>query len=169
MTAQASQLTKEDFLAQVGHVFEASPWVAEAAWDRGLVTDAHTAAGVHRALCAAFRSVSPERRLQVLRSHPDLAGRLALAGGLSAHSAAEQAGAGLDACSPRELARFTQLNDYYTQRFGFPFIIAVKGRTREQILSIFEDRAANTPEKEFAIACEEVERIALLRLKDILP
>ncbi|SNB51150.1 OHCU decarboxylase [Arboricoccus pini] len=169
MTSQASQLTKEEFLAKVGHVFEHSPWVAEAAWDRGLVTDAHTALGVHRALCGAFRSVSPERRMQVLRSHPDLAGRLALLGGLTAHSAAEQADAGLDACTPKELTRFAQLNDYYTRRFGFPFIIAVRGKTRNQILSIFEDRAANTPEDEFEIACDEVERIALLRLKDILP
>lgn len=167
MTAKTSVLTREEFVARAGHVFEHSPWVAESAWDRGLVTDAQSADGVHRALCAAFRSAPRERRLEVLRAHPDLAGRLAVAGGLSPLSTKEQAAAGLDQCRPAELKRFQALNATYQQRFDFPFIIAVQGKSRDEILKAFETRIDHLPEHEFDTACAEVEQIARLRLEDM--
>ena len=155
------------FIARFGGIFEHSQWVAEDALD-GLAEGPLTAATVHAAMVQAFRAASPEKRLQVLRAHPDLAGRLAIAGGLTADSKAEQASAGLDRLTPDEHARFTTCNAIYTDKFGFPFIIAVRGKTKDDILAAFEARLDNTPDEEFATATAEVETIARLRL-DALP
>ena len=100
-----------------------------------------------------------------LRAHPELAGKLAVAGGLTVESTAEQAGAGLDRCSPEEFARFTELNDQYGAKFGHPFIIAVRGLDRAAILAAFETRVNNDPSTEFATALAEVHKIARLRLE----
>ena len=116
-----------------------------------------------------FRSASEDERLGVLKAHPDLAGKLAAAKRLTKESTAEQASAGLNALTDAERARFTELNTAYTEKFGFPFIIAVKGLDKAQILDAFERRIANEREEEFATASAQVERIALLRLKDMLP
>ena len=121
-----------------------------------------------RALARVFRSASPDERLGVLEAHPDLAGKLAAAKRLTPESTAEQAGAGLDALTDAERARFTALNDAYQARFGFPFIIAVRGLDKAAILAAFEARLANDRAAEFAAACAQVERIALLRLRDLL-
>jgi urate oxidase len=123
---------------------------------------------VHSLLCRIFRRATEEERLGVLKAHPDLAGKLAAARQLTADSANEQASAGLDALTDEERARFTALNDAYTSRFGFPVILAVKGRTKTEILQNFEARIANDRETELATACREVERIARLRLADML-
>ena len=160
-------MTREAFVARFGGVFEHSPWIAEAAWDAGFAPEHDTAEGLHAALCRAMRAADRERQLALIRAHPDLAGRLAVAGGLTAESSAEQASAGLDRCTPEEYARFQKLNDAYKARFGFPFIMAVKGRSRPEILEAFERRVANDPGAEFATALEQVERIALLRLRDL--
>ena len=125
--------------------------------------------GSHNALARAFRSASEAERLGVLTAHPDLAGKLAAAKRLTPESTAEQAGAGLDALTDAERARFTELNDAYAGKFGFPFIIAVRGLDKARILAAFETRIANDRDTEFATACAQVERIALLRLKDMLP
>jgi len=109
-----------------------------------------------------------DERLGVLRAHPDLAGKLAAAKSLTAQSTAEQAGAGLDALTDGERKTFTMLNESYTKKFGFPFIIAVKGLRKEQILAAFQDRVNNDRETEFSTSCQQVERIALLRLEDLL-
>ncbi|EGY00845.1 hypothetical protein AZA_89183 [Nitrospirillum viridazoti Y2] len=161
--------TRDAFVARFGGVFEHSPWIAEAAWDAGLPAGAGTADGLHAALVTQFRAASREKRLGVLLAHPDLAGRLAVRGELTAESTAEQASAGLDKCTPEEYARFQELNDAYKARFGFPFILAVRGLTRAAILENFESRVANDTETEFATATAQVERIALLRLKEMLP
>ncbi|MCK5624019.1 MAG: 2-oxo-4-hydroxy-4-carboxy-5-ureidoimidazoline decarboxylase, partial [Alphaproteobacteria bacterium] len=145
---------------------EHSPWVAEGAWDAGLNPD--SAGELHARMCAVLQSATREQRLGVLNAHPDLAGRLALAGGLTADSTAEQASAGLDKCSPAEFERLQALNDAYKAKFGFPFIMAVKGRTRAEIIQAFEERVNNDTETEFATALRQVERIALLRLDDML-
>jgi OHCU decarboxylase len=105
----------------------------------------------------------------VLKTHPDLAGKLAQAKRLTAESTAEQASAGLDALTDAERARFTELNSAYVAAFGFPFIIAVRGLAKGDILAAFERRIANDRATEFVTACRQVERIALLRLQDILP
>ncbi len=162
-------VTREDFISRFGGVFEHSPFIAERAYDAGLIGEPLTAAGVHAALSAQFRAASPEERLGVLRAHPDLAGRLAIAGELTEDSRREQAGAGLDRLSPQEHARFTELNSAYTAKFGFPFIIAVTGLTRDDILAAFETRIDNDRETEFATACAQVEKIAHIRLAHLLP
>ncbi|WP_322097160.1 2-oxo-4-hydroxy-4-carboxy-5-ureidoimidazoline decarboxylase [Pelagibius sp. Alg239-R121] len=158
-----------DFVAKFGGVFEHSPWIAIRALGQSRGENCNTADGLHRVLCEVFQSASEEERLGVLTAHPDLAGRLALAGGLTGDSTREQASAGLDSLSESELQRFTALNDRYTEKFRFPFIMAVKGRSKDEILQAFESRVENDLETEFTTACAQVEQIALLRLKDMLP
>ncbi|CAN7299597.1 2-oxo-4-hydroxy-4-carboxy-5-ureidoimidazoline decarboxylase [Pararhizobium sp. LjRoot235] len=159
---------RENFVARFGGVFEHSPWVAERAFDKNPRVTL-TAEGVHAALVAAFRAAADGERLGVLRAHPDLAGKLAIAGELTDDSKAEQASAGLDRLSPSEHARFTELNTTYTKKFGFPFIIAVKGLSKDDILSAFERRIDNDRQEEFETASAQVEKIALLRLHSMLP
>ncbi len=167
--ARPSEMERAAFVARFGGVFEHSPWIAERAWELELGPAHDTAVGVQSALARVFRSASAEERLGVLCAHPDLAGRLAAARRLTPESAAEQAGAGLDALTDAERARFTALNYAYAARFGFPFIIAVRGRSKEDILAAFEARLGSDRETEFRTACAEVERIALLRLTEMLP
>ncbi|CDZ30801.1 2-oxo-4-hydroxy-4-carboxy-5-ureidoimidazoline decarboxylase [Neorhizobium galegae] len=158
-----------DFIQMFGGVFEHSPFIAERAYDSGLMLVPLTSKSVHDALTSIFRKASREERLGVLRAHPDLAGKLAIAGELTEDSKKEQAGAGLDRLSPAEHARFTELNTAYTEKFGFPFIIAVKGLTKDDILAAFEKRIHNSLEEEFDTATAQVEKIALLRLQSLLP
>ncbi|MDP3895685.1 MAG: 2-oxo-4-hydroxy-4-carboxy-5-ureidoimidazoline decarboxylase, partial [Mesorhizobium sp.] len=164
-----SRMGRADFVARFGSIFEHSPWIAERAFDLELGPAHDSAGGLHNALARIFRSASEAERLGVLRAHPDLAGKLAAAKRLTAESTAEQASAGLDALTEIERARFTELNTAYVALFGFPFIIAVKGLTKAEILASFESRIGNSRADEFATACRQVERIARLRLADILP
>ncbi len=159
-----SRMDRDSFVAKFGGVFEHSPWIAEQVWDDGAGDETDCAAGLHVRMCAVFRAAPRERRLAVLLAHPDLAGRLAVAGALTAESTAEQSSAGLDRCTAAEFARFQELNAAYVARFSFPFIMAVKGRTRTEILDAFERRVLNTPGAEFTAATDQVERIARLRL-----
>ena len=167
--ASAHQLTRAAFVERFGGVFEHSPWVAERAFDTGAPGGRETAEDLHAALSAAMRAGSPEEQRALIAAHPDLAGRLARAGQLTANSTAEQRSAGLDLLSDEERARFTDLNDAYRARFGFPFIMAVKGRRKDEILAAFERRLAHEPAAELATALDEIDRIALLRLRDMLP
>ncbi|MCH4545434.1 2-oxo-4-hydroxy-4-carboxy-5-ureidoimidazoline decarboxylase [Rhizobium changzhiense] len=162
-------MSREDFVSRFGGVFEHSPFIAERAYDAGHLTEPLTVGSVHAALSAVFRAASPLERLAVLSAHPDLAGRLAIAGELTEDSRKEQSGAGLDRLSPAEHARFTELNSAYVEKFGFPFIIAVKGLGKDDILSAFETRIGNDRDEEFTTATAQVERIALLRLTSMLP
>ena len=162
-------IAREEFVTRFGGVFEHSPFIAERAYDDGFISDALTADRVHTAMVAIFRAASEEERLGVLTAHPDLAGRLAIAGELTEDSKKEQAGAGLDQLSAAEHARFTELNTAYTQKFGFPFIIAVKGLKKDGILAAFEKRIGNSRDEEFETAAAQVEKIALLRLTSMLP
>jgi OHCU decarboxylase len=164
-----SQLGKDEFVARYGSIFEHSPWIAERAWEGEMGPANDTAIGLHFALRTQFRMATPEERLAVLRAHPDLAGKLAAAKRLTEASTAEQASAGLDALTDEERERFTALNTSYVQKFGFPFIIAVRDHDKASILETFERRLANTAAEEFVTASAQVERIALLRLKAILP
>ncbi|WP_246100720.1 allantoinase PuuE [Palleronia caenipelagi] len=159
-----STMEREAFVAAFGGVFEHSPWIAEGAFEMELGPAHDSAAGVHNALARVFRSATEAQRLGVLTAHPDLAGKLAAAGRLTAESTAEQAGAGLDMLTDDERATFTRLNTEYTEKFGFPFIIAVKDHSKASILDAFHRRIRNDRETEFAEACRQVERIAELRL-----
>jgi 2-oxo-4-hydroxy-4-carboxy-5-ureidoimidazoline decarboxylase len=152
------------FLAAYGPVYEHSPWIAEAVFDSGLTAAHDTAEGLRAAMAAVVEAAPRDRQLALLRAHPDLAGRLAMRGELTPQSAAEQAGAGLGALGPEEFQRFTALNEAYKARFGFPFIMAVKGRSRAEILAAFERRVENAPAAEIRTALDEVHEIALLRL-----
>jgi allantoinase len=164
-----SCMDKDSFVATYGGIFEHSAWVAEMAWGCELGAAHDTAIGMHSALCRVFRGADDTRRLDVLCAHPDLAGKLAAAKQLTKESTAEQANAGLDALTDQERATFQKLNTEYTKKFGFPFIIAVKGLSKDQILQAFKTRITNDKDTEFATACTQVERIALLRLTEILP
>lgn len=164
-----SRMDRAGFVARFGGVFEHSPWIAEGAHALELGPAHDTAAGLHNALARVFRAAGHERRLAVLRAHPDLAGKLAQARRLTPESTAEQASAALDALTDDERATFQRLNAAYVARHGFPFIIAVRDNTKASILAAFERRIANDSATEFATACAQVERIAELRLKDMLP
>ncbi len=166
LTTPPSEMDQDAFVAEFGGVFEHSPWIAEGAHALELGPTHDTAAGVHSALARIFRSADEEKRLGVLTAHPDLAGKLAAAGRLTAESTAEQAGAGLDMLTDEERATFTELNETYTGKFGFPFIIAVKDNTKATILEAFHRRIDSDRETEFAEACRQVERSAELRLEE---
>ncbi len=164
-----SQMTRDRFVTRFGSIFEHSPWIAERAWHLELGPAHDSAAGLHSALTRMFRSATPEERLQVLKAHPDLAGKLAAAKRLTPESTAEQASAALDALTDDERSRFQRLNEEYVAKHGFPFIIAVRDNTKDTILAAFQTRIDNDTATEFATACAQVERIAELRLKDQLP
>lgn len=146
-------------------MFEGSPWVAAGA-AAGRPYASFEA--LHAAMVRVVEGAGEGAQLELLRAHPDLAGKAALAGEVSAASSAEQEGAGLDRLSEASLERFHALNARYRERFGFPFILAVRGHTAPSILASFEARLANTPEQERARALREVFRIAHFRLRDLI-
>ena len=161
-------MDQDTFVAEFGGIFEHSAWIAEGAFALELGPTHDTAQGVHQALARVFRTASNAQRLAVLNAHPDLAGKLAAAGKLTAESTSEQAGAGLDLLSDEERGMFQELNTQYVARHGFPFIIAVKDNDKASILAAFHRRINNSRDVEFAEACRQVERIAELRLIDKL-
>ena len=160
-------LSRSEFVARFGGIYENSPWVARCAWDAGLPEDADTVGGLARALAEIVDRAGSDDKLALLRAHPDLAGRAAVAGELTAASTAEQASAGIDQCSPEEFARFTEYNARYKRRFGIPFIMAVRGSNRHAILTAFEQRLDNDRGTEFATALRQVHKIARLRLESM--
>ena len=164
---QPSRMSRPLFLARFGGIFEHSPWVAEGAFALGLGPECDTVTGLHAVMVQAMRAGTAEQQRDLILRHPDLAGKLAMAKQLTAESTNEQASAGLDALTEAEKARFTRLNDTYKARFGFPYILAVKGKTKQEIIANFEERLANSAEQEFATALAQIERIALLRLHDV--
>ena len=153
----------ETFAARFGDVAEASPWVAEAAFESRPFGDRDA---LVEAFGSAVRGASHRQQLALLRAHPDLAGRAAVAGEIAKESRREQVGAGLDRLTAEEFARFQDLNARYRERFGFPFIFAVKGATKEAILAAFEDRIDNDAGTERATALANVERILRFRIQD---
>ena len=151
------------FAARFGDVAEASPWVAEVACKARPFRDREA---MVEAFAAAVRTAPHDGQLALLRAHPDLAGRAAVAGDIAEESRREQAGAGLDRLTAEEFARFHDLNTRYRERFGFPFIFAVKGAKKEAILAAFEARIGNDADSERATALANVERILRFRIED---
>ena len=166
--AAVNALDAAAFTARFGDVAEHSPWVAERAATARPFTDR---AEMIAAFVAAVRAAPPAAQLALLRAHPDLADRAAVAGGtgadeIAAESRREQAGAGLDRLTPGQFARFAELNARYRARFGFPFIFAVKGANKEMILTAFKERVGNGLAVERAAALANVERILRFRIED---
>lgn len=159
-----STLCRSAFVERFGGIYEHSPWVAERVFDGGLDVHTDTTGGLAARMAAVVEAAGHEAQLSLLRAHPELAGKLAVLGGLTADSKAEQSSARLDHCTPEEFRRFNVLNERYTRTFGFPFIIAVRGLTRLDILKAFEARIDHAPETEFRAALDQVHRIARLRL-----
>lgn len=160
---EVNALDAEAFLAAFGDVAEHTPWVAEKADARRPFADRRA---MNEAFIDAVLEAGDPEKLALIQAHPDLAGRAAIAGDLAPESKREQAGAGLGQLTEDEFARFTQLNDTYREKFRFPFILAVKGANKHQILTAFEERVDNDPESEFANAIRQVARIVAFRIDD---
>lgn len=151
------------FVAEIGFAFEDSPWIARAA---GAARPFADRAALHAAMVAVVNAAGEAAQVALIRAHPDLAGRVAREGRLTAASAAEQAGAGLDALSAAEIARFDADNGAYRERFGFPFVICAREHTKASILAALARRRENARGEEIATALAEIAKIARLRIED---
>jgi 2-oxo-4-hydroxy-4-carboxy-5-ureidoimidazoline decarboxylase len=158
-------LSQTDFVRVLAGIVEHSPWVAAAAWSRRPFADVDS---LHRALVDELLAASLETQLAVIRAHPELAGRAAARGHLTPESTEEQGSAGLTRCSEAELDRLRDLNHAYNAKFGFPFILAVRGFERTAIIEQFSARLANDRTTELAQAVEQIGRIVRLRLEALL-
>ena len=156
-----NSLELAQFVSAIGWIFEHSPWVAERAWTMRPFADAQA---LHRAMVDQVERSLPEEQLALLRAHPDLGTRARV----SEASSAEQSGAGLDQLTPAEFERLRRLNEDYRSKFGFPFLFAVKGSTKHDILEALERRGRSSREEEYLVALDQVYRIARFRLEDTL-
>ena len=143
-TLTPSSLGREDFVAAFADIYEHSPWVADKAYEMGIDETCDEVESLHERMANILLSADRDTQLALINAHPDLAGKAAMRGELTASSTSEQAGAGISDCSEAEFKRFTELNDAYKAKFGFPFIMAVKGSNRYQILDAFTQRLHNT-------------------------
>jgi 2-oxo-4-hydroxy-4-carboxy-5-ureidoimidazoline decarboxylase len=162
---ELNALGRDAFVTRLGGVFEHSPWVAEGAFDARPFASVDA---LHAAMCATVAAAAEAAQLALIRAHPELAGKAAVRGQLTDASTREQRGAGLDQCSPDEFARLTRLNAQYGAKFGFPFIVAVRGHTRASILEAMAARLANERPIEMAEALRQIERIARFRLEAMI-
>lgn len=160
-----NQASAADFVAALGGIYEHSPWVAEAVYAQRPFAHVDALAQV---MAAVVAHASHTAQLNLIRAHPQLAGKAAIAGELTVASQGEQRGAGLDRCTPEEFAELSQLNARYQERFGFPFILAVTGHTRSSVIASLRTRLSNTPELEYAEALRQIDRIARIRLDALL-
>jgi len=163
--AKLNKLPVAEFIRIVGRVFEHSPWIAETTWSNRPFASVEE---LHRALCQTVADAGEDKQLALIRSHPDLVGKLALAGQLTRESTSEQASAGLGDLTPEEVTLFRQNNAAYQERFGFPFVICARLNKKEAILNGFKVRLQNSREQEIKTALEEIGKIAYLRLQDII-
>ena len=161
------ELSEDQLLAALGGIYEHSVWVAETLFASGITSADNDPDRLAKRMKAIVDAATDEAKLVLLRAHPELAGKLAIAGNLTAESTAEQASAGLDKCSAAEFEQFQKLNTDYTAKFGHPFIIAVRGLSRADILAAFHQRIGNDPATEFKTALAEVHKIAQLRLFEL--
>ena len=166
-TLTPSSLNREAFVAAFADIYEHSPWVAEQAYDLGQGADLDQIETLHARMSNILLSADHARQLAVINAHPDLAGKAAVQGQLTEASTHEQAGAGIHQCSAEEFQRFTELNSVYKARFAFPFIMAVKGSDRHQILAAFKTRIHNPVDTEFTCALAEINKIAMFRLQHL--
>jgi len=163
---QLSQLnffSRDEFVRVIGPVFEHSPWITEATWPKKPFADLEN---LHHALCETVKNSDQEKQLGLIRAHPDLVGKFALAGQLTKESTNEQASAGLNKLSAEEIDLFQKQNAAYKNRFGFPFVICARLNKKAAILAGFEKRLKNSHGQEIKTALEEIFKIAELRLRD---
>jgi OHCU decarboxylase len=163
--AEIDHMGEESFVSAFGPVFEHSPWVARGAWQRRPFGSLD---GLHAAFVATLRSAPREAQIELIRAHPELAGREAQEGELTAASGREQASAGLDRLSAAEHGQLQALNRSYRERFGFPLVVCVREHTKESLLDWGRARLARSREEEIATALGEIAKIARLRLRDAL-
>ena len=161
------ELSRTAFIAKFGGIYEHSSWVAETLYDQGLSEDDGDPTRLAKRMAAIVDAAGDERKMALLCAHPELAGKLAISGSLTAESSAEQASAQLDQCSAEEFAEFQNLNQRYRETFGHPFIIAVRGLNRTKILAEFRKRVNHSARVEFRTALAEVHKIAKLRLDQL--
>lgn len=162
---ELNAMSQADFTSALGSLFEHSPWIVEQTWRRRPFV---STSSLLEALNATLDAAPVEAQLRLIRAHPQLAGRAAVRGELTAASAQEQTGAGLDQCSREQFAQLQRLNQQYATRFGFPFILAVHGHSRESILDNLDRRQSNPPQVEIREAISQIQRIAYWRLADIM-
>jgi OHCU decarboxylase len=156
-------LDHDDFVALLGPLFEHSPWIAAETWPARPFT---SLGQLHQALCATMYAAPVERQVALIQAHPDLAGKAAIAGELTAASTREQSSAGLGQLFPEEFAAFTRLNAAYREAFGFPFVICAREHTKTSILEQFSRRLEHSRDHEINTALGEIAKIARLRLLD---
>ena len=159
--AVLNAMPAEDFIHALGGIFEHSPWIPASVVDARPFTSIAT---LHAAMCAVLRQADEEDQLHLICAHPELAGKAAIRGELTDASASEQHAAGLDQCNAEEYAVITTLNGEYRERFGFPFILAVRGHTRTSIIVAMQARLQHSREVEIGECLRQIERIAALRL-----
>jgi len=164
-SAELQSLSRSEFAATFGGVFEHAPWVAEQAFGKGpfISVDA-----LHDAMKAVVAAAPLDIKLALLRGHPDLAGRAMLRGEMTTASTLEQSNSGLTELTADELARFHELNNAYKAKFGFPFIMAVRFSNKHDILAAFVERLKNDHAAEIERALAEIGKIARFRLDDIV-
>lgn len=155
-------MNEQDFVARYAGIYEHSPWVAERI--ASIAMDVTETGRIAELMADCVDNADTEKQLALIRAHPDLAGKAQVAGELTAESTEEQASAGLDQCSKVEYERFQALNDAYKDKFGFPFVMAVRGSSRQQILDAFSARLQHDYDLEFETALIEIHKIARLRL-----
>ncbi|UUQ63941.1 2-oxo-4-hydroxy-4-carboxy-5-ureidoimidazoline decarboxylase [Pseudomonas fuscovaginae UPB0736] len=163
-TLTPSTLDRAAFVEAFADIYEHSPWIAEKAFDLGQDTTIDQVETLHQRMSDILLSADHASQLALINAHPDLAGKAAIQGQLTEASTHEQAGAGIHQCTAEEFQRFTELNEAYKAKFKFPFIMAVKGSDRQQILAAFEARIHNPVDTEFKCALAEINKIALFRL-----
>ena len=162
---EINALDQDHFVKGLSVLFEGPPWIVAQAW---LARPFTSLERLHQALCAVMYNAPVEQQVALLRAHPDLVGRAALAGTLTPASTGEQAAAGLDRLSPEEIASFSRLNQAYRDRFGFPFVICARENKKDSILAGFDTRLLNSREQEIEIALGEVAKICRFRLHDLV-
>lgn len=162
---EINRMDRERFVSVLGPIFESSPWISEGAWEKRPFDGID---GLHAAFQAVVDDAPQDRRVALIRAHPDLAGKAALAGELTDESSNEQASAGLDRLSPEEYERFHRLNAAYRDKFGLPYVVCVRENTKESIFTGAEERLRNTREEEVEAALCEISRISRLRLEDLV-
>ena len=160
-----NDLDRQTFTRTLGGVFELAPWIAERTW---AMRPFASVTALHRAMCAVVERATGDEQRALIAGHPDLAGKAARAGAMTASSVTEQASAGLDRLSDEEFERFDRLNRAYRERFGFPFVIAVRRHDKTSILAAFERRLGNSVEEEIAEALAQIFEITRLRLEALI-